>query len=623
MYCMQVCDSKKTLYGLPLEPLPSPAVFDDCADEDCASDDVQTGRGCLFDAFDPDTFNRPCCKSGCCAICARIGDDAPYLVPHVISCMEPWPYAASSCSQGTGRCRNHRIRLRINPLPACSCSPTNEIFHIPGQPLADCDRYPYSASCCIVPRNGTQGYQVLCIRVRGVPSIEFEEPAGSTISYVNDPQGYYLYARPTLHLEILLRDCCGYLFTVKSSYRMLNSMLLAFPLHCRLCDLGEASIYLKTKVQLCEPSVPIIMPDGSGMRMFDFQVNLSVDACVIKHVPYDSCNAATACLPSLVNGSNNISDPENALALDAPYLVPFPIACRRIRAERVMSYGPDGVPTYECVPVGVTLPPTANLPGVGPWTVVEAGSVGQTDVVFDDCLPGPCPPGAYLPCLTPRACCEKHRENCESHTLEATLRAHMSLTLRDSLGDIYPVVVDIDQPFNINLGTAWRHICRAWLYVKTKFSMCGERLITTGGYQSLPIDTLIEACVMKLIPYQITGRDPHCNLGPWYYRDYCRDGFRENCAALPNTYASGAPGESVDPDESGELNAHDPGGASAQTQSEPNAAVEPEPNPSLSAPDYPDPYGYYPDDAASAALRAATARPIRDPIPLGCRQNRR
>ncbi|MDR1598486.1 MAG: hypothetical protein LBS11_01180 [Oscillospiraceae bacterium] len=599
MYCMQVCETKKTLYGVPLEPLPNPTLFDDCAQENCASDDPQTGRGCLFDDFDPDVFNKPCCKSGCCAICSRIGDDAPYLVPHVISCMEPWPYAASTCP-GTGRCLNHSIRIRINPLPTCLCHPTDYIIPLPVPPGPDTDCYaiPHSDVCCITAgniENEPTGYKPLCIRVRGVPSVEFVEPAGSTISYVNDPNGYYLYARPTIHLEILLQDCCGYLFTVKSSYRFLNTMLLTFPLHCRLCELGEANIYLKTKIQLCDASPDLITPGLNGQTMFDFTVNLSVDACIVKHIPYDACGAASACLPSLVNGANNVSDPESVLALDAPYMVPFPIACRRFRSEREATYGPGGVPVYTCVSVGVNMPP---LPGVGPWTVITVGSTGQTRVQFDDCLPSPCDIAATLPCLSPRACCEKHRENCSSHILELSLRTQMAITVRDSLGDTYTVSVDTEMPFNINLGTAWRNICRAWLYVKTKFSLCGGEIMVAGpGAVGLPIDTLIEACVMKLVPYQITGKDPHCNLGPWYYRNYCADGFRENCAALPASLEGASPEEA--------------------------AAQRPAPEPAPSLPEDADTYEYYPDEAIPTGTRPSPARPIRGPVPAGCRKNRR
>lgn len=605
MYCMQSCDVNKTLYGIPLEPLPDPVLFDDCGAEDCGNfTDPVHGAGCLFDEFDPDIFNKPCCKSGCCAICNRIGDDAPYLVPHIIACMEPWAYAASTCvGQGHGRCRNHRVNLLIGLLPTCKCMPIIGVFPANGGATQEyCDETPLSTLCCIRPvapadvASAVRGYEVMCIRVRGVPKMEFVEYGLANPAFYNDPNGYTLTVRPTLYLEVLLKDCCGYMYTVKTSYRFPNTMLLVFPLRCRLCDLGDANIYLKTKIQLCG-GTNIIRPDRSEERRFDFTVNMAVDACIVKHIPYDTCGVTNSCLPSLVNGAHNISDPQDVYALDAPYLVPFPIACRRIRSERVLDETEWGTPVYRCVNRSITLPPFNQWPGVGPWKIISVSSTGQTGVTFDDCVV-PTPPQTIaecnathdIPCMTEAECNAKLLENCHSHTLEAQLNVSLVVQVEDSLGNTYTITASFPQALNINLGTEWANICRAWLYVKTKFSLCEDTRVVAGGgtgvpvVLSLPVDMLLEACVMKLIPYQITGKDTRCNLGPWYYTDYCKYPI----APVVPLSASPAPSGASQP--------------SVQTPEEDTSFVS---------------------QPAQADARPAPARPIRDIIPAGCRKARR
>ncbi|GHU74743.1 hypothetical protein AGMMS49992_17090 [Clostridia bacterium] len=633
MYCMQTCETKRSLYGIPLEPLPDPALFNDCSQEACGSEiptQGMTGRGCLFDDFDPDVFEKPCCKSGCCSICNRIGDDAPFLVPHVMACME-----------GPTRWKNRSIRLKINQLPACRCMPARCAVAFGGlmddcttaQPDGNCgDLNPYGTSCCIKPHVNTGLYQVLCIRVRGVPTVEYNDIETSP-AFVNDTQGYYLTARITLHLEVLLKDCCGYLYTVKTSYRLPNTMLLRFPLHCKLCNLGEANIYLKTKMQLCDDRT--LGPGTSPNLMYTFVVNMAIDACIIKHIPYDWCGTTNDCFPSMVNGAHNISDPDNVNALDAPYMVPFPIACGRFRSERTMIPGPDGVPVYSCRSLAVPLPPAADMPGVGPWEVISAGATGGTKVAFWPyyCFfgktEGECQADIGMTCseycanvlgvdcgtfcnvvfgkpCSAVTCNEFYTYLCNRHDMRIRIYATLALVVRDSLGDTYTIPTNYYRDMNINLGTAYSNICRSWLYVKTKFSLCriDDPIATGATTVNLPIDVKIEACVMKLIPYQITGRDPHCNYGPWYYKSYCKYPIRYNNLDISGGSADivGESGQAAEPGES----------YAADYVDETNAASE----------------VYFARDPLSGAAGTASTNPrnsyeARESMPAGCRQGRR
>ena len=215
--------------GIPLVTDTDWKRFDNCGDDIC--DD-----GCDFDDSDPDIITRPCCANGCCKHCATIGGDAPYLVPKAIAC---------------GRTR--RRSATFTGL------------------LEDLDEMP-----------GRGDHTILCVRARGIARIYEQSGVGAD-------DMYNIYMTVEIPIEIVLKDCCGFIYTVKSTIRSdnygggdgTNPVNIMIPLGFskeHLCY-GDSFFYVKVKVRLCEQI-------EEATTSSEITLNTLVEACVVKFIPY-------------------------------------------------------------------------------------------------------------------------------------------------------------------------------------------------------------------------------------------------------------------------------------------------------------------------------------------------
>jgi hypothetical protein len=201
--------------GIPLTVDTDWKAYTQCDDDICG--------GCEFEASDPDIINTPCCSNGCCKHCATIGGDAPYLVPKAIAC-------------GRNRMRGKDIEdllLKLTEMPG---------------------KGPHSA---------------LCVRSRGITNVQ----------YVNvDCEKYELEMKVDIPIEIVIKDCCGFIYTIKST---IEEQSIKIPLGFTVQHLAEGGsfLYFKVKVRMCEQMENV----STGST---FNLNILLEACVVRLVPY-------------------------------------------------------------------------------------------------------------------------------------------------------------------------------------------------------------------------------------------------------------------------------------------------------------------------------------------------
>jgi hypothetical protein len=85
-------------------------------------------------------------------------------------------------------------------------------------------------------------------------------------------------------VEIVMVDCCGYIYTVKSTIHVPSGTIpaLTIPLGFNSSNVtnGSAFLYLKVKVRLCEQAT---LTSGSNVTGV---INILVEGCVQKFMPY-------------------------------------------------------------------------------------------------------------------------------------------------------------------------------------------------------------------------------------------------------------------------------------------------------------------------------------------------
>ena len=143
---------------------------------------------------------------------------------------------------------------------------------------------------------GRPPYNITCVRAKGVSSIEQRTGSGA------DCDSYDLFINVRIPIEIILRDCCGYLYILRSELcgnsgpndiapgAEQRGIGVRIPLCSRVGLLGDSMLYVKTRVRLCETEGPITTDNpatsctsGSAVMV---TLDVTVEACVMRLVPY-------------------------------------------------------------------------------------------------------------------------------------------------------------------------------------------------------------------------------------------------------------------------------------------------------------------------------------------------
>jgi hypothetical protein len=170
-----------------------------------------------------ETISQPCCNSGGCCACDKIGGDAPWLQPKSVGCGRthkcnfPWMFAL------------HAEELDNGDLP------------------------------------GRPPHTIVCVRAKGKTSSNVVEGLMTGQPGNNDPAtwdpclSYDLYLCVKVPVQIVLRDCAGFLYCLTSMF----SQIVKIPLATRVMNLKDTQIYLKARVKLCR-TVPVKYPNTSA-----------------------------------------------------------------------------------------------------------------------------------------------------------------------------------------------------------------------------------------------------------------------------------------------------------------------------------------------------------------------
>ncbi|MDR1570117.1 MAG: hypothetical protein LBS72_06470 [Oscillospiraceae bacterium] len=175
-----------------------------CCDEcDTFNDDGGNGHY-------SDHPTRPCCSNGNCQGCISIAGDTPWMMPKAIGCGRthkcsfPWKFAL------------HEDELDNGDLP--------------GRP-------PHTIMC--VRATGTTSARVACEKMRN----NVTSGLGN-----HDPlESYDLWLCLTIPVEIIIRDCSGFLYCLSSAF----SQYVQIPLVAKVRNLKSAMVYIKVRVRLC------------------------------------------------------------------------------------------------------------------------------------------------------------------------------------------------------------------------------------------------------------------------------------------------------------------------------------------------------------------------------------
>jgi hypothetical protein len=121
------------------------------------------------------------------------------------------------------------------------------------------------------------------------PAATPEYTCGSANSNVQ-VDGYDLILRVEIPLELIVRDCCGYQYCLRSYIQ--DEVRIPMCVRAEQVRATSDYLFLKARVRLCSPySVPAasssnypanqIPIGGDGLRL-----EMLVEACVVKLVPY-------------------------------------------------------------------------------------------------------------------------------------------------------------------------------------------------------------------------------------------------------------------------------------------------------------------------------------------------
>ena len=278
--------------GFPCAPGTGPQWPSDggcsCCDE-CDSFPPSPGD----DGHYSDHPTRPCCQNGNCAGCSSIAGDAPWLMPKAIGCGRthkcnfPWKFAL------------HNEELDNEDLP------------------------------------GRPPHTIVCVRAIGTSEARIaKEMMGNNAggNPANDPcESYDLVLCLTIPVEIIVRDCCGFLYCLKSAF----SQYVRIPLCTKVRNIKDAQVYVKVRVRLCQ-TVKVL--------------NTGANDETINHDPTgfeDETNNDGSI------GCNSLGYDENfgAHALPEVKLDILLEAC----VMRLVPYGFMGPDPYKCMP-GQTMP---------------------------------------------------------------------------------------------------------------------------------------------------------------------------------------------------------------------------------------------------------------------------
>lgn len=210
----------------------------------------------------------PCCRNGCCAACADFTKNLPYLMPRAIGCGK------------TERCKQAYC-LPLDP----ECLDRGDL---PGRP-------PHT---------------IVCVKNTGAVVVE------DCLDKDNDDDAYDYYVRIKIPVDIIVRDCAGFMHCLKSWF----AEKVKIPLTGRVSCLPKRPlIYVRATVTLCAPVraeseiKDLLDPDNAfeyldvcgddvpGDEIISFdkcpRLKVSVAACVIKLVPCGSPDDPYICRP--------------------------------------------------------------------------------------------------------------------------------------------------------------------------------------------------------------------------------------------------------------------------------------------------------------------------------------
>jgi hypothetical protein len=125
---------------------------------------------------------------------------------------------------------------------------------------------------------GRPPHTIVCVRSTGATLVQDAECLQSTdTTYWNDLNlinpncdSFNLWVRLKIPLEVIVRDCAGYLYCLNSFI----TELVRIPLTARLHNLGEGKyLYTKVRVRLCYPNqaeaTPLYDPNGDSLGAVD------------------------------------------------------------------------------------------------------------------------------------------------------------------------------------------------------------------------------------------------------------------------------------------------------------------------------------------------------------------
>lgn len=178
-----------------------------CCEDKCNEYTTTGENATAGDYFDHPT--RPCCCNGNCAGCNAVGGDAPWLMPKSVGCG-----------------RTHKCQFEWN---FALYDKDLDQGAIPGRP-------PHT---------------IVCIHAAGTSSAviatsQMQEQLENGATYCDS---YDLVLCITTPVEIIVRDCCGFLYCLRSKF----SQYVRIPMCAKVHNIGNAQVYVKTRVRLCEP----------------------------------------------------------------------------------------------------------------------------------------------------------------------------------------------------------------------------------------------------------------------------------------------------------------------------------------------------------------------------------
>jgi hypothetical protein len=195
--------------------------------------------------------DEPCCFNGTCCPCSTITNDAPALLARAIGCGQ------------------RHICKSIKTLPLCR---EQLDVGVSGNGYAD------------LP--GRPPHTIVCVRATGASVVQMEDCLGDNDLNLINPNcdSYNLWLRFKIPVEVIVRDCSGYLYCLKSFF----TELVRIPLTARIHNLGASYIYAKVRVRLCYPNKAEAIPlyDNETGDPLGRGPTICPDACSGPTVPF-------------------------------------------------------------------------------------------------------------------------------------------------------------------------------------------------------------------------------------------------------------------------------------------------------------------------------------------------